>query len=163
VDLVRGEQPDIAIEGGSPSVHESRGSGGEIIVKYRFSSPGTGTRTGKRLLVRPASFSTRAEAQALPPQRINALYFQFPWLETARVAITPPDGYSVEELPNAINLDIGVASYSAAFKRMGNAVIYERALRINGIYLAPELYQAARSFFDKVDQADLAAISFRQN
>ena len=158
----RASSPLIALDESTINIAEERKNYGPVAIKYDFDAPQAVTRTEKRLLIRPASLTTRDESLAELPSRMNSIYFHYPWSESDRLEITTPDGFSVEELPQPVDLDIGAARYHSAFARVGDHVIFERTISVNAIYLTPEQYPAAKAFFDRAHEADRAAISFRE-
>lgn len=131
-------------------------------ASYNFSVPQFATRTEKRLLLKPALLNHPDESLLKEPTRANSVYFQYPWSETERVEIEIPEGYEVEQLPKAVGLDIGAASYEATFKSEAGRVIYERSLVVDGIFFPAAQYSTLKGFFDRVHQADRAAISLKQ-
>jgi transglutaminase-like putative cysteine protease len=129
---------------------------------YSFSVPQFATRTERRLLVRPALLSHPDESLTAAPRRSNSIYFHYPWSETERVVIEPPAGYTVEQLPDPVEIDIGAARYRAAFRRDGGRVVYERRLVVSGIIFSVDQYPTVKAFFDRVHQSDRTTISFKQ-
>ncbi|HKY06458.1 MAG TPA: hypothetical protein VJQ56_16290, partial [Blastocatellia bacterium] len=129
---------------------------------YNFSVPQFAERTGRRLLMRPALLTTRDESLFVAPRRSNNIYFRYPWSESERMVITLPEGFTVEQLPPPVDLDIGAASYRASFSREKNQLIYERRLTVNAIFLNVDQYATVKAFFDRVHQADRALVSFKQ-
>jgi uncharacterized protein DUF3857/transglutaminase superfamily protein len=129
---------------------------------YSFTVPGFASSSGSRLLLRPALLSRQDENLFTSPRRSNNVYFNYPWSESERVVINPPEGFEIEQLPDPLDLDIGAARYTSSFTRDGRRVIYERRLLVNAITFTVDQYPAAKAFFDRVHQADRAVISFKQ-
>lgn len=136
---------------------------GPLILTYKYDCPRAFMRTEKRVLIRPALIGRGDEPFLAGPRRVNAVYFPYPWSEIDRVEIAVPTGSVVEQLPDPIELDIGVARYRASFSLSNGKLIYERVLRVGGIYIAADQYDAAKAFFDRVHNADHTVISLRQN
>jgi uncharacterized protein DUF3857/transglutaminase superfamily protein len=154
--------PIAVVDESSISISNPKDANAPLAASYKFTAAQFATRTEKRLLVRPALLSHRDEALLQAPQRSNSVHFRYPWSEVERVAIEIPQGYEVEQLPDAVDIDIGAARYQAAFTREGNRVIYERRLVVNAINFTADQYQTVKAFFDRALQADRAAISFKQ-
>jgi transglutaminase-like putative cysteine protease len=133
-----------------------------LAASYSFNVAQLATRTEKRLLLRPALLSHRDESLLPEPRRSNSIYFHYPWSESERLIIRAPEGYTPEQLPDTIDLDIGAAHYRSTFKLDGRDLIYERTLMVNAIIFRADQYPAAKAFFDRVHQADRLAISFKQ-
>jgi transglutaminase-like putative cysteine protease len=162
VSAVREVLPTSTINEPAISISNLKNSAAPLAASYGFTATQFATRTEKRLLLRPALLSHRDESLLQSPQRSNLVYFNYPWSESERAAITVPDGYGVEPLPDPIEIDIGAARYQARFARDGSRVIYERRLTVNAINFTVDQYQTVKAFFDRVLQADHTAISFRQ-
>jgi len=129
---------------------------------YGFSVPQFSSRAGTRLLLRPALLSHPNESLLASPRRSNSIYFRYPWSEDEQVVIDVPEGYTVEQLPAPVEIDIGAARYRARYVLEGRRVLYERHLNVNAITFKVDQYVAAKAFFDRVHQADQAVISFKQ-
>lgn len=129
---------------------------------YSFSVPQFAERAGRRLLMRPALLTTRDESLFVAPRRSNNIYFRYPWSESERMVIAVPEGFTIEQLPSPVELDIGAANYRATFSQEKDRVIYERRLTVNAIFLNLDQYATVKAFFDRVHQADRTLISFKQ-
>jgi hypothetical protein len=162
VASVRKVLPEAVINESSVALSNLTDLGEPFKALYNFSVPQFATRTEKRLLLKPALLNHPDENLLKEPRRANSVYFQYPWSEVERVEIEIPKGYEVEQLPEAVRLDNGAASYEARFKREADRVVYERRMAVNGIFFPAEQYAALKGFFDLVHQADRAAISFKQ-
>jgi transglutaminase-like putative cysteine protease len=150
------------VDDSSVNISTPKNVAAPVLASYDFKAPQLAARTGTRLLVRPALLSHR-DASVLPAlSRANTICFPHPWSERDRVVIAPPRGYEIEQLPEAIDLDIGAAHYHSSFAREGECVVYERRLVVNATSFSVDQYQAVKAFFDRVLQADSAAVSFRQ-
>jgi transglutaminase-like putative cysteine protease len=155
--------PAVVIEKSSASAEDDLKSPGSLTLRFALRAAQFVSRTDKRLLIRPALL-TRADESLTPlPRRVNSIYFHYPWSETDRIEIRVPQGFSVEQLPDPVSLDIGAARYRSVFSKAGGCVVYERSLSVNAIYLSTEHYSAAKAFFDRIHQADRAVLSLLQN
>ena len=133
-----------------------------VISSYDFRVPQLAERTETRLLFRPALLSNRDESITAAPARSNSIYFAHPWSEIDRVVIKAPPGFQIEQLPGPVDLDIGAARYQSSYSREGECVVYQRRLAVNAIVMPLDQYPVVRAFFDRVLQADRAAVSFKQ-
>jgi hypothetical protein len=71
-------------------------------------------------------------------------------------------GYELESLPEPVEADIGAARYYAGFKLEGDRTIYERKLLVNAINFKVEEYSTVKAFFDRVQQGDKLAVSYKE-
>jgi transglutaminase-like putative cysteine protease len=163
--LVRGLRvllPTAQIDDASVTVSKPKSAVAPVTVSYDFKVDQLAERTETRLLVRPALLSHREESMMPAPTRSNSIYFDHPWSESDRTVIEAPAGYEVEQLPGAVDLDIGVAHYHATFAREGACVLYQRRLVVSAISMSADQYPVVKAFFDRVLQADRAVVSFKQ-
>ena len=133
-----------------------------LVASYSFNAAQFATRTEKRLLLRPALIDHPDESLLPEPRRSNSVYFHYPWSESERVIIKAPEGYTPEQLPDPIDIDIGAARYRSTFAVEGRDVVYERQLTVNAIIFRLDQYATVKAFFDRVHQADRTAIPFKQ-
>lgn len=154
--------PTGQIDDSSVAISIPKRTAGRVYASYNFKSPDFAARTETRLLVRPALLSHRGESVMPALTRANRIHFPHAWSETDRVVIAPPPGYQIEQLPEAVDLDIGAAQYHSRFAREGECAVYERRLVVNAIGFSVDQYPAVKAFFDRVLQADGASVSFKQ-
>jgi hypothetical protein len=154
--------PAATVNEPSVAVSNLTNAAAPAVTSYSFSVPQFASRAGSRLLLRPALLSHPDETLFASPRRANRVYLHYPWSESERVVIEKPEGFEIEQLPEAVIEDIGAARYRATFTRDGNRVIYERSLTVNDIVFSPDQYPTLKAFFDRVHQADRAVISFKQ-
>jgi hypothetical protein len=161
-DPVRTLLPAAVIDEASISISNLTSRAAPVEASYSFSVPQFVSPTGSRLLLRPALLSHPGESRFAASRRSNSIYFPYPWSESDRMSIEPPEGYEVEQLPDPVEIDIGAARYSAVFTRDGRRVIYERRLEVNAITFTVDQYPTIKAFFDRAHQADNAVISYKQ-
>jgi hypothetical protein len=155
--------PSVRIDDASVTAIEDRKDSSVFSLRYGIANTQAVSRTEKRLLLRPALLCHADESLASLPSRVTSLYFHYPWYESDRIEVKVPRGFSLEQLPEPLELDIGAANYRCSFSRSGELVIMERSLMVNAIYLSAEQYPAAKAFFDRVHQSDRRVLSFLQD
>jgi len=146
----------------SVTVSNPKNFAAPVAASFEFTVPQLAERTETRLLVRPALLSHRDDSITAAPTRSNSICFPYPWSESDRAVISAPVGYMVEQVPSAVDLDIGAARYHSSFERQGECVVYQRRLAVNAISMSVDQYPAVKAFFDRVLRADRAAVSFKQ-
>ena len=154
--------PAARIDESSVTVSNPKSAVTPVVASFDFRTLQFATRTETRLFVRPAFLSHRDESVTPAPARANSICFPFPWSESDRVVIEPPPGYKIEQLPDPVDLDIGAAHFRSTVSREGNNAVYERRLVVNAINFSVDQYPTVKAFFDRVLQADRAAVSFKQ-
>jgi hypothetical protein len=154
--------PAARIDESSVTVSNPKSAVTPVVASFDFRTLQFATRTETRLFVRPAFLSHRDESVTPAPARANSICFPYPWSESDRVVIEPPPGYKIEQLPDPVDLDIGAAHFRSTVSREGNNAVYERRLVVNAINFSVDQYPTVKAFFDRVLQADRAAVSFKQ-
>jgi len=87
-------------------------------------------------------------------QRVNAVYFHFPFQEQDDTTILLPLGYKVESFPKVPSVPQGAIQYSITGSADGGAVHVTRKLIVNGISFPVKYYQTVRSIFNLVKTGD---------
>ena len=127
-----------------------------------YTAAGGAQLTEKRLILGVRQLIRSKAPVFTAPRRYNDIYFHYPCAEHQRITIEPMDGYEAEELPKPVEVDIGAAHYRAVFSRAGNRVVFDRTLLLNAITFTAESYQNIKDFFDRVNEADGAPVTFKR-
>ncbi|MEW6130159.1 MAG: DUF3857 domain-containing protein [Acidobacteriota bacterium] len=162
LSAARDRLPSATINESSVTISDAVKPPSALSEAYHLTLPQAATVTEKRLFLKPALLTRRDENFLPSATRANNLRFHFAWSESEQAVIETPDGYEIEQVPEAIEVDIGAARYQAKFTRAGDHIIYERKLLVNGINFTPKQYAIVKTFFDRVHQSDRALISFKQ-
>jgi hypothetical protein len=125
-------------------------------LSYTLSLPSYASTTGPRLfLPLSVSSSTRVPA-AMDRERTQPVDLSsYPFVDTDTVTYSLPDGYTVEAIPDSVNVSTSFAQYEAAARTTENGnLVYRRRLAIRRKTLPPERYDDFRAFLKRVVQAD---------
>lgn len=123
--------------------------------------PGLGSPVGKRMLVPVTLFQAEQGKSFTPEKRVNPIYLHFPYEELDDVTIHVPEGYKIETLPAAQNVNRGAVSYDISASQQKDGVEVKRHLVVNGILFPQTAYPAFRAFFGFVRSNDNAQIVFQ--
>jgi len=102
-----------------------------LVWRYEFEADHYANNVGDLWLVRPRVFGTYTgfrpdeKKPRVHPIELGAAESN---QETFEIAL--PRGFVVDELPAAVNLDLGFASYRSAVESRGNVLRYSRALEL---------------------------------
>jgi len=133
-----------------------------LAVSFNMRVPDYASKTGKRLLLLPSAF-TRGQKSPFPSaDRVQDMYFHYPWSEKDHIEFVLPEGYTVEEVPQPVIVDKGKAVYKATFKVEGNKLIFDRELHIDLLMVPANSYAVLKDFFDQVYKADQTPIPLKQ-
>jgi hypothetical protein len=111
-------------------------------MQYTVTAPLYAKGAGTLLLVRPRVVGTVAEALDDKPRHVP---ISFPtgvgtWRDSFDVKI--PAGYTVDDLPDPVNVDVGFASYHSEVKAQGDTLHYTRQYTLKKVQIDAGEYAA---------------------
>jgi len=133
-------------------------SDGRFSLNLEFSATDYGQVMQDRLLVfKPAIVSRRdslflTEAKRNHPVVLESRAF------TEIVRVKLPSGFEVDELPDALKLDMDFGSYKTSYEVKDGELVFKRALAQRASTIPVEQYQTVRSFFEKIRAAEQAPV-----
>lgn len=114
-----------------------------LSMQYSVTAPSYAKTAGNLLLVRPRVLGTVANPLNDKPRTVP---INFPragtWTDNFDVKI--PTGYTVDDMPDPVNLDVGFATYHSEVKAQGDTLHYTRQYVLKKVELAPDQYSALR-------------------
>ncbi|HSS19850.1 MAG TPA: DUF3857 domain-containing protein [Pyrinomonadaceae bacterium] len=132
--------------------------GGRFDLDVDFSAINYAQLMQDRLLVfKPAIVSRQdslqlTEATRQHPVVLDARKFN----ETIRVKL--PQGFEVDELPDAVKLDASFGSYATTYAVKDGELVFTRSLAQRAGTIPAAQYQSVRSFFEKIRAAEMAPV-----
>ncbi len=151
----------------------TRGATGARILKYKaldrpvevgfdldldFSAPRYAQVMQGRLFVfRPVLVGRRNDISVTAPTRSAPIEIESVGLnETATFAL--PDGFVVDETPEAMKLKSPFGEYTTTFEIKGQQLIFKRRLVTKRSTLPAESYESVRSFYSKIREAEQSPV-----
>jgi hypothetical protein len=116
--------------------------------------PGYASTVGKRFLLPAYLFQARQMDAFKHVERKFPVYFPYAFGEIDRVNIKLPDGYTLENVPQAQTARLSYAGYQNLAQFDGKQLVTQRVLQVNGIFFKVELYPEVKDFFGKVQAGD---------
>lgn len=132
--------------------------GGRFDLDVDFSAINYAQLMQNRLLVFKPAIVSRQESLALTeltrkhPVVLDSRSFS----ETVRVKL--PDGFEVDELPDALKLDASFGSYNTTYLVTNGELVFTRSLAQRAGSIPASQYQTVRSFFERIRAAELAPV-----
>ena len=121
----------------SSSAKNARAMSQSVVLEYSFTANGYAQPSGDLLLVRPRVVGRHARPYNDKPRTIPIeLGETGTWRD--KIDLTLPAGYTVDDLPAAVDLDVGFASYKSDVKADGGVLHYSREYVVRQLDLAPE-------------------------
>jgi transglutaminase-like putative cysteine protease len=131
---------------------------GKFGLDLAFTAPAYAQLMQNRLLVfNPAIVSRRerlflTEASRLHPIVLDSRAF------TETVHVKLPDGFQVDELPDAVKLDTAFGSYKTSYEIKEGELVFVRTLAQRAATIPAKDYQVVRSFYEKIRAAEQAPV-----
>jgi transglutaminase-like putative cysteine protease len=121
----------------SSSARNAREMSKSVVLQYSFTANGYAEPSGDLLLLRPRVLGRLARPYNDKPRTYPIdLGETGTWRDRVDVAL--PAGYTVDDLPAAVDLDLGFASYKSDVKADGGVLHYSREYIVRQLDLAPE-------------------------
>jgi Domain of Unknown Function with PDB structure (DUF3857)/Transglutaminase-like superfamily len=137
-------------------VDDSDGTGFGLDVD--FSAGAYAKSMQDRLLVfKPAIVSRRDSVFLTEPTRQHPVVLDsHAFSETVRVKL--PEGFDVDELPDAVKLEAPFGSYATKYEVKDGQLFFSRTLAQRATTIPAAQYQSVRSFFDRIRAAEQAPV-----
>ncbi len=112
---------------------------------------------GKLMVFKPAIVSRLdrlafTEGKRFHPYMVEASAY------TENVKVKLPPGFSVDELPDAINLETPFGNYSTSYVVNGEYLTFARSLRLNRSTIPADKYETIRDFFSRIRTAEQSPV-----
>jgi len=125
-----------------------------LVADFSIVSP-LAQSSGKRWIVPVHIFQVNDRARFAGAERINSVYFDYPWRQLDEVHIAMPDSLAVENLPPSGTERQDFALYKVDQKAEGDhGIVARRDLSVAGIAFPVGMYKDVKGFFDKVKAGD---------
>jgi hypothetical protein len=125
-----------------------------LVAQFKVSFP-FAVVSGKRLLLQQHLFQVSERKHFSATQRINPVYFHYPWQEADEVHITVPAGMEVESMAPDDKVQVDYAIYQVKQNREApDKVFSRRDFIMSGMAIMPDQYAHMKGFFDKVKADD---------
>ncbi|MGB6932491.1 MAG: DUF3857 domain-containing protein [Acidobacteriaceae bacterium] len=112
-----------------------------VEMDYQVTAPLYAKSAGTLLLVRPRVIGTDAY-ELLDKPRVYPISFNGAGIWKDDFDVTLPAGYAVDDMPAAVNMDVGFASYHSAVKAENGVLHYHREFTLKQLTLPPSDYAA---------------------
>ena len=98
----------------------------DLVLKYRFSAPSYAKTAGPLLLVRPRVLGAKELRWETNKPRKFPIEFSLESHQTDIFEIEMPPGFTVDELPDPVKIDVGFAAYESKTEVQGQILRYTR-------------------------------------
>jgi hypothetical protein len=125
-------------------------SAGKFALDVEFKSPNYAQlMRGKLMVFKPAIVSRRSSVFLTEAKRKHPVVLE-PEAYDETVKIKLPDGFDVDELPDAAELNQPFGNYAAKSEVKDGYLIFRRSLVLKSATIPVEQYSSVRSFFERI-------------
>jgi hypothetical protein len=112
---------------------------------------------GQLLVFKPALVPHRFGLDLTEPKRKHPLVLEAEaFSETVRVKL--PEGFEVDEMPDAAKLEMPFGTYSASFEVKDGHLIFTRQLEVKATTIPAALYPVVRDFFGRMRGVEVSPV-----
>jgi hypothetical protein len=131
---------------------------GRFTLDVDFNAQNYAQNMQNRLLVfKPAIVSRRESLFLTEPLRKHPVVLDSnAYTETVRVKL--PDGFDVDELPDALKLDTAFGNYAASYEVKEGHLVFTRKLTLHATTIPVEQYSTVRNFFERIRSVELSPV-----
>jgi Domain of Unknown Function with PDB structure (DUF3857) len=131
-----------------------KSSSSPLIAEFTLKVPGWISGAGKRALLPVGLFSAAEKRMFDHAERVNPVYFQFPFQRSDDISIDFPLGWQIGTLPKTQKLDAKAITYSLDFGNDKGTLHLNRLLNVDVILVPVANYSALRTIFQIVRTGD---------
>lgn len=125
-----------------------------LVAEFNLKIPGWASNAGKRVLVPGAIFTAGEKGVFEHANRVQPIYFEYPYQKVDDVTIELPPGWQVGSVPPPQDLNGKVILYNAKVEQSAGTLRLTRKLTIDLLLLDQKYYPALRNFFQLIRTSD---------
>jgi hypothetical protein len=133
-------------------------AGGRFALDVEFSAANYGQLMQNRLLVFKPAIVSRQESLSLTDTARTHPVVLKPRAFTETIRIKLPEGFDVDEMPDAVKLDTAFGAYSTAYEVKDGQLLFTRKLVVHHATIPVSDYVKVQGFFEKIRAAEQAPI-----
>ena len=115
---------------------------------YSFEASNYAKNAGNLLLLRPRVIGSKSSGLLETKEQRNfSIEFEGPAQDTDTFEIALPPGYEVDDLPPAVDVDFGFASYHSKTEVAGNAIRYKRTFEVKELSVPASKAEGLKKFY----------------
>ena len=127
--------------------------------RYKFRVPSYAKKVGGKLQLKP-SIIERVESTSVvaKEERRFPMYFFSQYFTKNTVEISIPEGYTVERIPDDVDLVFPFGSYRVKYSIEKDIIKYERDYKFNTFEISKEEYSSFKEYIERIAQEDAQEI-----
>lgn len=124
----------------------------DLVIRYKFNAAHYAKNAGPLLLVRPRVVGEKLGSLDMSKPRHYAYEFDTPTLQTDIFEFNLPEGYKIDELPDAAKANFAFGEYNSKIENEGSQLKYSREYKINAVTVPAEKISDLGKFFHQINQ-----------
>jgi uncharacterized protein DUF3857 len=124
----------------------------DLVIHYKFTASHYAKSAGQLLLVRPRVLGEKLGSLDMTKPRHYAYEFEAPTLQTDVFEFSLPEGYKIDELPDAAKATFPFGEYTSKIENTGTLLKYSREYKINAVRVPAEKIGDLGKFFHQINQ-----------
>jgi hypothetical protein len=129
-----------------------------LVAEFNLKIPGWASSAGRRVLIPAAIFTAGEKGVFEHANRVQPIYFEYPYEKVDDVTVELPAGWQVSSIPTPQNQNGKVVVYSLKVEQTSGTLRLTRKLTVDVLLVEQKYYPALRNFFQGVRTSDGAQI-----
>jgi len=123
-----------------------------LVIRYKFSAEHYAKSAGALLLVRPRVVGEKLGSLDMSKPRHYSYEFPATTLQTDVFEFNLPEGYKIDEVPDAAKANFAFGQYTSKIENQGSQLKYSREYKINAVTVPAERIKDLDKFFHQINQ-----------
>lgn len=125
-----------------------------LIAEFTVKVPGWASSAGKRVVFPTGLFGGTEKHLFEHSERVQPIYFNFPYTKLDTVHVDLPLGWKIESVPPPVDQDAKAAQFKMTVGKESGNLQVERTLRCDLMLVPANMYPTLRTFFQVVRKYD---------
>jgi len=125
-----------------------------LVAEYDVKIPGWASSAGRHALISTGIFTAAEKHLFEHADRVNSVYFEFPFRKVDDITIDLPLDWKIDTLPKDTDVDARAAEYTLKLQQQSGTLHISRVLRSDLLMLPKSAYPSLRGFYQAVKSGD---------
>ncbi len=135
---------------------------GKLTLKYGFTTTSYAQKIGALMLVRPRVVGEKDLGLDFSKPRLYPVELHGSSKESDTYEIELPEGYTVDDIPDPVKIDVGFASYQSKTEIKGQTLSYHREYVVRSVEIDPEKFAQLKAFEGRIGADERAAVVLKK-
>lgn len=135
---------------------------GKLTLKYGFTTSSYAQQMGPLMLIRPRVVGEKDISVDFGKPRLYPIELHGSSKESDTYEIELPDGYTVDDVPDPVEMDFGFASYQSKTEVTGQKITYHREYVVRAVEIDPEKFAQLKAFEGRIGADERATVVLKK-